>query len=716
MPSLISSTATRYFSQMAIIPGPFGAQPLANMRCFSQRLVTATGKMGRHSLATATALTSAAIIASAAGTTVSKLPVVRTLALRTAASSRAGLTSLDLSSSSFSSSLSSSLSSVTLRSLVTFSTQSAAITAAAAVRAGPASLDASSSSFSSSLSSSLSSVTLRSFVTFSRQSAAIATAAARRAGPASSRKLSSSYPSLPSPRERVVNGLRATVNPQLSILLSSLGFSSGRIGTAGTGTAVRTIATLRFASVLPQSSKSLTAAAAAAIIATRPSSTRALLSIASGSNYINKSFSWLGGSINTTSSITRVASRTFSSTSSSASSLSSLPLLVTPGAETSVSRWLFFSAGWVASMVVLGGVTRLTRSGLSMTDWRFAGKLPPLTATDWEVEFEKYKASPEYKRVNRGMTLKEFQFIYWMEYAHRMWGRALGIAFVVPLSYFLARGVLRPRLVVRLSLLGAFGAAQGFVGWWMVKSGLEEPRTDHDVPRVSPYRLATHLACAVTIYSSLLWTAFQVAGWPTTWGSAAGPMNALQVAGVAQLRRMAHPLTGLLALTFLSGAFVAGNDAGHAYNTFPTMNGAWIPPEILDMRPLWHNFFENTATVQFDHRVLALSTLTAVSSVWLAARRLPLPPTPRLLVHCLLGATAVQVSLGLTALLYHVPVAVGAAHQAGALTLFTVALALLHATKKHPPTAHEAAYVRKSVGEMLGMAGTGFAKNAATKL
>lgn len=341
--------------------------------------------------------------------------------------------------------------------------------------------------------------------------------------------------------------------------------------------------------------------------------------------------------------------------------------------------WLGVCSAWVFSMVVLGGITRLTRSGLSMTDWKFTGEAPPATQAEWQAEFERYQASPEYQRVNRGMTLDEFKFIYWMEWGHRWWGRALGFVFALPAAYFAAKGCINKPLGRRLALLFVMGGAQGLVGWWMVRSGLEEPEAKWDVPRVSPYRLAAHLMSAFTIYAVLLWTTLGVA-LPVPLAATA---PSACVGAAALLRRRALPVAGLIAVTAASGAFVAGLDAGHAYNTFPRMNGEWIPSEYWAV-PGWRNMFENTAAVQLHHRVLALSTLAAVSALWWTGRRMPLPRASALLLHALLGVAATQATMGVLTLLHHVPVSLGSAHQAGALTLFSVALGLLFSLRPYP--------------------------------
>ncbi|XXG80159.1 hypothetical protein AAC387_Pa09g1090 [Persea americana] len=358
-----------------------------------------------------------------------------------------------------------------------------------------------------------------------------------------------------------------------------------------------------------------------------------------------------------------------------------LKFLVTEGphAQKLVGAWLFGCAAWVFSMVVLGGVTRLTRSGLSMTDWKFTGSLPPLSEEQWLLEFEKYKQSPEYKRVNKGMSMKDFKFIYWMEYAHRMWGRGLAILFVLPYTYFLTKGFVTRRLGVRLSALFALGAGQGLIGWWMVKSGLEEPASEYVQPRVSPYRLATHLTSAFVIYCGLLWTALSVVMPEPPCGSLAW------VHGAAKVQKLAIPVSILVGITAVSGAFVAGNDAGHAYNTFPKMGDTWIPDDIFNMEPLIRNFFENTSTVQLDHRILATTTLLSIGGFWWATRKLDMHPGVRSLIGSVMGMAALQVTLGISTLLSYVPVSLASAHQAGALTLMSFMMLLTHTVRKPSP-------------------------------
>ncbi|CAL4963857.1 unnamed protein product [Urochloa decumbens] len=360
---------------------------------------------------------------------------------------------------------------------------------------------------------------------------------------------------------------------------------------------------------------------------------------------------------------------------------SGLKLLVTKGpqAQKAVGIWLFGCAAWVFSLVMLGGITRLTRSGLSMTDWKFTGEIPPMSDDAWQLEFEKYKQSPEYKRVNKGMSLEDFKFIYWMEYAHRMWGRALGFLFAGPFAYFIAKGYVTRQLGLRLSALFALGGAQGLIGWWMVKSGLEEPTSEYVQPRVSPYRLAAHLTSAFAIYCGILWTALSVVmPYPPT-----GSMN--WVNGAAKIRKLAIPVSAVVGITAISGAFVAGNDAGHAYNSFPKMGDTWIPEDVSSMEPFIRNFFENTSTVQLNHRILATTTLLSVGGLWLAARKIDMHPAVKSLIGSTFGMAALQVTLGISTLLMYVPTSLGSAHQAGALTLLSLMILLTHTLRRPSP-------------------------------
>jgi cytochrome c oxidase assembly protein subunit 15 len=327
-----------------------------------------------------------------------------------------------------------------------------------------------------------------------------------------------------------------------------------------------------------------------------------------------------------------------------------------------IAVWLFVCCGMVYAMVILGGLTRLTGSGLSMVEWDpIFGIIPPLDHATWVTTFDLYKQSPEYLKINAGMDLAGFQRIYWFEFSHRLLGRLIGTAFLLPFLFFLLSGWVRRPLVPRLLGMFVIGGLQGLLGWYMVKSGLV------DNPHVSQYRLTAHLGLAVVIYGYMLYVALGL--WFGTQRTAATP---------AGLRRATAALWGLVFITLLSGGFVAGLKAGFAYNTFPLMNGSLIPESLLAQQPLWRNFFENVATVQFDHRLLAVTVLLAVVALWLTGRRVALPGQARFGMNLLLAAGLLQVSLGISTLLLRVPTALASLHQAGALLLFSAALFLHH--------------------------------------
>ncbi|KAI0260908.1 cytochrome oxidase assembly protein-domain-containing protein [Gloeopeniophorella convolvens] len=372
-----------------------------------------------------------------------------------------------------------------------------------------------------------------------------------------------------------------------------------------------------------------------------------------------------------------------------------LPVLSPPA----VGNWLLTSAALVLAVIVVGGVTRLTESGLSITEWRpITGVLPPLSQADWEAEFDKYKATPEFRLLNSRMALDDFKQIYHMEWGHRLLGRTIGLAFVLPLAYFAVRRRLARAL--RLPLLGMAGllGAQGALGWYMVQSGLDDAAfaASDAVPRVSQYRLAAHLGAAMVLYAGMLAGALAVkADWryarSGAWSRLADGRTVDEVLRnplVRRFRRQALAVAALVLLTAFSGAFVAGLDAGLIYNEFPLMGGRLAPPAAELFSPayatstapdgsstgLWRNLFENPTTVQFDHRVLATTTYVATGALWAAARRTPLPPLAARFAGLAFAMANVQAALGISTLLYLVPVSLAAMHQAGAIALLTVVL------------------------------------------
>jgi heme a synthase len=321
--------------------------------------------------------------------------------------------------------------------------------------------------------------------------------------------------------------------------------------------------------------------------------------------------------------------------------------------------WLTIWAALVFAIVLVGGATRLTESGLSITEWKpVTGVVPPHTPAQWAAEFEKYQRIPQYQRLNAGMSLEAFKAIYLWEFWHRIVARLAGVAFALPFAWFAARRRLPPFAVRRLGVLLALLAVQGAMGWWMVSSGLSV-RTE-----VSQYRLAAHLTLAFVLLAVTVWTIADLRG---------GRRLARTSRG---LRGHAIPcLVAIVGLTSASGALVAGLRAGRVFNTFPLMAGRVVPPGYGQLSPWWRNLFENHAAVQFDHRVLAMLTFAAVVATWAAFRRSAAPPLARRL-DLALGAALLQVSLGVATLLLAVPVALGVAHQGGAaLLLVTVVLA-----------------------------------------
>jgi heme a synthase len=332
--------------------------------------------------------------------------------------------------------------------------------------------------------------------------------------------------------------------------------------------------------------------------------------------------------------------------------------------ERPIAFWLLVCCAMIFLMVVIGGITRLSEAGLSITEWRpVTGVLPPLDQAQWMAEFDKYKAIPQYRAIHGDMTLDAFKVIFFWEYLHRLWGRLIGVVFAAPFLYFLLRGRISRQLAPRLLGFFALGALQGLLGWYMVESGLA------DRIEVSQYRLAAHLALAVLIYGATLWMALDLLS----------PGTAIAHERWRRgLRAAAAAIVALAFLTMIAGAFVAGLRAGYLDNTFPLMEGAFAPPDYWLLSPPVLNWFENPTAVQFDHRLLAESLWLAVAGFWTYGRRAALPARARVALHALFALATIQAGLGIATLLLVVPLPLAVAHQAGALLLLTAALTLCH--------------------------------------
>jgi len=337
-----------------------------------------------------------------------------------------------------------------------------------------------------------------------------------------------------------------------------------------------------------------------------------------------------------------------------------LPIRFAAKTHRAVGVWLLGVAALVALMVIVGGLTRLTDSGLSITEWRpVTGAIPPMSDADWQSEFAKYQASSEYRLQNRGMSLDAFKTIYWWEWGHRFLGRLIGAAFLIPFLVFLFRGMIARPLVPRLVALFVLGGAQGALGWWMVRSGLAD-RID-----VSQYRLAAHLALAFGLFGLLLWTGFEVLG--------------VRRSRTPALGRAAMAFLVLVSVQIVLGAFVAGLDAGHAFDSWPGHGGYLLPPGLYELSPAWTNHFENPALAHIQHRLIGYAVVFA--ALWLAVSSLVRgnagKPARIAAVH--VAAFAIlQALLGILTAVWQVPIAMAAAHQAGALALFGASVWLVY--------------------------------------
>lgn len=339
--------------------------------------------------------------------------------------------------------------------------------------------------------------------------------------------------------------------------------------------------------------------------------------------------------------------------------------------EKSIAIWLLLCCAAVFCMVILGGATRLTGSGLSMVQWEpITGVLPPLEETEWQEAFSLYQQFPEYQKKNFHMTINDFKSIFWLEYIHRILGRLIGLLFFMPMAYFVAKRKVSKSLLPKLIAILILGGLQGLMGWYMVQSGLVNE------PHVSQYRLTAHLGLAFIIYASLFWTAMNLL-FPITENS---KTTSISNSDTGRLKLFSWLLLALTLTTAMSGGFVAGLKAGFAYNTFPLMAGQWIPDNILVLEPAWSNIFENVITVQFQHRILATLLLFTIPGFWYLAKNRVSAAHLKVSLHLLLAMLIIQVTLGIFTLLLVVPIPLAIAHQGGALLLFTIMLFITHQT------------------------------------
>ena len=336
-----------------------------------------------------------------------------------------------------------------------------------------------------------------------------------------------------------------------------------------------------------------------------------------------------------------------------------------PRTDRQVAIWLFALCGMILVMIGLGGATRLTGSGLSIMEWApIMGTLPPLSEAEWQRLFALYQKIPQYELINKGFGIAGFKEIFWLEWGHRLWGRLIGLAFLGPLVWFTWRGAIGRRMLPRLAVLFVLGGLQGAVGWFMVASGFTPDST-----AVAPVRLVLHLSFALALYTALLWIGL-------------GLIRPVPEPAPHRLRLIARTIVALVALTIIAGGFVAGLKAGMVYNTFPLMDGQLIPAGYADLSPFGRNLVENLAAVQFNHRLLATLTFAGIMTAALSwMPRLPGTNAARLLFLLALAAM-VQYALGITTLLWAVPLGLGTAHQVVAVLVLTAAIVLLHAVRR----------------------------------
>ncbi|KAJ1963005.1 Cytochrome c oxidase assembly protein cox15 [Dipsacomyces acuminosporus] len=365
-----------------------------------------------------------------------------------------------------------------------------------------------------------------------------------------------------------------------------------------------------------------------------------------------------------------------------------------------VGYWTLFCASMVFGIIVWGGLTRLTESGLSIVEWApITGAKLPTSDEEWETEFEKYKQFPEYHKVHIGITIDDFKRIYFMEWFHRNIGRLFGVVYLLPAAYFVSRGMVTRKGMAKIGGLGLLLLGQGAMGWYMVASGLEKELGERPdaVPRVSQYRLTSHLTLAYLLYAGLSlygWNVFRANRLLKSKITTAEALRTLQLKPkITSFRRKIAAATLLVGATCLSGAMVAGLDAGLIYNEFPMM-GLGITPPLAELwntafargdpSAMWRNLTENPATVQLEHRGMAMTTFFVLSALWWQGRKLPLPRASRVVLHAMYGLAWVQVALGIGTLVNFVPIAYASAHQANSVLLLATALGLYHTLRPLP--------------------------------
>jgi len=343
--------------------------------------------------------------------------------------------------------------------------------------------------------------------------------------------------------------------------------------------------------------------------------------------------------------------------------------------QKQITTWLLSACLLIFLMVIIGGITRLTRSGLSIVEWHpISGIIPPLSDSTWQVEFEKYQKFPEYQKLNQTMTLDQFKFIFFWEYIHRLIGRLLGIFFIIPFAYFFIKKKLYPPLIKKLLLMFIFGTLQGLYGWYMVKSGLI------DNPHVSHYRLAGHLILAFGLMAYILWNCLDISRDRFKKGS---------FYNYRKFRSILHWIIAVILLQIVYGAFTAGLKAGYGWNTFPKMAGQWIPEGLLALSPWWKNLLEHQMTVQFIHRCLGFALLLLIPGFWRYTRGFMLTEQQNRAITWFVYTVLIQFVLGIFTLLLTVPVWLGVLHQAGAFLLLADWVYIYFLVSNSEPRKHQ---------------------------